>query len=194
MLVLLAAGAAHAQKQWTLVREKSTLQVELGKSGWLRVLGDEHLIAVGEYDCQAQFDPATPAGSSVELTIQARGMKVMDPHLSAEKRGEVQKKMEGQEVLDLARFPAIRFVSKQITAQGANRWRVEGDLEIRETPRMTAFTVTLLPEAGGYRVRGEAGVKMTAYGIEPPSAGGGSVKVKDEMKIVFDLLLVAVNN
>jgi polyisoprenoid-binding protein YceI len=197
-LLLLAALAASAQaprgSQWRADPARSTLRIELGKSGWLRAFGDEHLIAASEYECRAEFDAAAPEGGKVELSIAARRLKVLDPQLSAEKRREVQEKMEGPEVLDLARFATIRFVSRRVTAQGADRWRVDGELRIREAARNVEFTLTLLPETGGYRARGEAAVRMSAYGITPPSAGGGSVKVKDEMKIVFDLLLVPVKN
>ena len=195
VLVVLAAGAQSSPaRKWGVAADRSTIRIELGKSGWLKAFGDEHQIAVGEYECRAEFDPAAPASGKVELTIAARGLKVLDPQLSAEKRGEVQQKMEGPEVLEIARFASIRFVSKRITLHGGNRLRMEGDLRIRELARDVAFALTLSPESGGYRARGEAPVRMTWFGIEPPSAGGGSVKVKDEMKIMFDLLLIPVNN
>lgn len=183
--------SASAVKQWDVVREKSTFEVRLGKSGWLRIFGDEHFIDVTGYEFKIAFDPAAPAqGSSVEIMIPSRGLRVRDPHLSAETRLEVQAKMEGPEVLDLANFREIRFKSKRVTAGDPSLYRVDGDLTIRASSRPMAFDLTLEREGDGYRARGIAPVKMTAFGIEPPSAGGGGIKVRDEMKIVFDLLLI----
>jgi len=35
-------------------------------------------------------------------------------------------------------------------------------------------------------------IRQTAFGIRPVNVAGGTVKVKDEMKIVFDLVLAPV--
>ncbi|MGH9791196.1 MAG: YceI family protein, partial [Candidatus Acidiferrales bacterium] len=131
-------------KQWDVVKEKSTFEVQLGKSGWLRIFGDEHFIDVTGYEFKIAFDPAAPAqGSSVEIMIPSRGLRVRDPHLSAETRLEVQAKMEGPEVLDLANFREIRFKSKRVTAGDPSLYRVDGDLTIRASSRPMAFDLTL---------------------------------------------------
>jgi len=149
------------------------------------------VIAVSEYNCKAQFDPANPARGSVELVIPARALKVRDPHLTTEDRLQVQEKMEGPEVLDVAHSGEIRFVSKRITAGEDGLYRVQGDLTIRGSSRTVAFDLRLIQEPDGWRVRGVAPVQMTQFGIDPPSAGGGGIRVRDEMKIVFDLLLAS---
>ena len=99
--------------------------------------------------------------------------------------------MEGPEVLDVAHSGEIRFVSKRITAGEDGLYRVQGDLTIRGSSRTVAFDLRLIQEPDGWRVRGVAPVQMTQFGIDPPSAGGGGIRVRDEMKIVFDLLLAS---
>ncbi len=201
-LLLSTAHGGHAQSRpqapslrpWRAAADRSTFRIELGKAGWLRMLGDEHVIDVTEYDLHAQFDPANPTSAKLELVIPSRSLRVRDPHLSAEDRLQVQEKMEGREVLDVAHFSEIRFVARRITAGDDGLYRMHGELTIRGSARPAAFNLRLEKEGEAYRVRGEVVVKMTPYGIEPPSAGAGSVKVKDEMKIVFDLLLVLVKN
>lgn len=193
MLALSCGSFAQAPQKkvtWSTVLEKSTFRVELGKAGWLKAFGDEHQIAVSDYKCTMQFDAGAPERSSVEIVIPARAMKVLDPPLSAADRAEVQKKMEGPEVLDIARFGEIRFVSKRVTTAGKNRYRLEGELRIRDTARPVSFELNFTPAEGGYRAQGEVPVRLTWFSIQPPSAGGGGIKVKDEIRVVFDLLLL----
>lgn len=187
---------APAQNQWNVgrfraVTERSSFRIELGRAGLLKALGDDHVIGVSEYRCDVLFDPANLSASRVELAIPARALQVLDPHLSPEKRVQVQKKMEGPEVLDSARFGEIRFTSQRVSAAGPLRYRVEGELKIRDVAKPVGIEVTLTPEGNGYRARGEARIRQKWFGITPPSAGVGTVKVKDEMRITFDLLLEA---
>lgn len=193
MCASLVVCASAAQVALRAQPEKSTFNIELSRTGLLKFLGDDHIIAVTGYQCDVLFDEQNLLNSSIRITIRTASLGVMDPQLAAEKRAEVQKRMEGSEVLDIARYPEISFVSRRITATGKGRFRVEGDLKIRDTSRLVAVDVFLPQEAGIQHVRGEARIRQTSFGIEPVSAGGGTVKVKDEMKIGFDLVLVPVN-
>jgi len=198
-LLSLLFGVLPVGAQTTLRADpaRSEFRIELGKAGLLKALGDEHLIRVREYRCDVLFDEQAMQRSSVKLVVRSASLEVLDPRLSPEKRAEVQKKMQGPEVLDVARFPEIAFTSRGITAAGTNRFRVDGDLRIRDVTRPVTFEVALArgdtvasPVVTAPTVTGEARVKMSAFGIAPPSAGAGTVKVKDEMKISFRLALV----
>jgi hypothetical protein len=41
---------------------------------------------------------------------------------------------------------------------------------------------------GSLRAHGEFTVRLSTYGIKPPSAIGGTLKVKDELKCSFDIV------
>jgi polyisoprenoid-binding protein YceI len=177
--ILLAGPALGVPR--TIDVAQSTLTVHVGKSGVFSAFGDTHEvrapIASGAID-----DGPKP---SVELTVDARKMTVLDPGVAPDKRAEIQKRMLGPEVLDAERHPVIRFRSKSVKPAGEGRWRVEGELEIRGKTAPVAFDVT----AGDGRVRGVAPVSQRAFGIEPISVAGGSVKVKDEVRVDFDVVL-----
>jgi polyisoprenoid-binding protein YceI len=176
----LAAGPALGGNR-TIDPNRSTVTVHVGKSGVFSAFGDNHEIrapiASGRVD-----DGPQP---SVELTIDAKEMKVLDPDLAAGKRAEVQKRMLGPEVLDVEHHAEIRFRSKSVKAAGNGRWRVEGDLELRGRTAPLAFDVT----AEGGRVKGTASVSQRAFGIKPISVAGGTVNVRDEVRIDFDIVV-----
>ena len=191
LTLAIAFGAfAQAPVERTADPLRSEFRIELGRSGLLKALGDDHRIEVRNYRCEVFFAENAPQHSSVKLVIPAASLKVVDPDLSAEKRAEVQAKMLGPEVLDAENHGEISFRSRQITHVGGVRYRVEGDLMIRTEIHPAAFDVTLGRDAGTPVVTGEARVKLSTFRIKPPSAGAGTVRVKDEMRIVFRLVLV----
>ena len=89
--VLVAAAMMMATGVWAAAKlhpdpARSKFQIELGTSGMLKFMGDEHLIDVTEYQCEVNFDEKSPASSSVKLVVKAASLKVLDPKLAADKR------------------------------------------------------------------------------------------------------------
>ncbi len=91
--------------------------------------------------------------------------------------------MLGPEVLDTARFAEIRFKSTAVKALAEGRWRVEGTLSLHGKSEPVSFDVT---QAKG-RFTGSATVSQRAFGIEPISIAGGTVKVKNEVTVEFEI-------
>lgn len=179
---LLAASLVASARAETrpIDTARSTLTVRVGKTGVFSTFGDNHVvrapIVAGTVD-----DGSVP---SVTLRVDARKMTVLDPDLKPEKRAEVQTRMLGPDVLDVARFPEIRFRSTEVKPEGTGRWRVSGVLELHGKTAPISFDVT----AGNGRVKGTASVSQRAYGIEPVSVAGGTVKVKDEVAVDIEVV------
>lgn len=159
---------------------RSTVTVRVFKSGLFRAFADDHEIeaplAEGSLD-----DSGTPA---VRLAIDVRGMRVLDPGLSINDRRDVQTRMLGPEVLDADRFARIRFRSVAIQRGVADHWSVRGELELHGQTH--PVTVDVVREQGHYK--GSTSLKQSDFGITPISIVGGTVKVKDEVKIAFNIV------
>lgn len=176
---LLLLPPASAQKHAVDV-DRSLLKVHVFKAGLFSAFGHDHEIlapiAAGYVDDSEH--------ASVEFRVAAAKLKVVDPDASAGDRTKVQKTME-TEVLDIARFPEIRFQSSQVKVTGAGRWEVQGNLTLHGQTRPLLVMVTQFP--GEYR--GAVTIKQSDFGITPISVGGGAVKVKNEVKIEFAIAL-----
>lgn len=179
-LALVAVALPGDAQPRTIDAKRSTVTVRVFKSGLFRAFADDHVIeaplAEGLLD-----DSATP---NVRITIEVRGMRVLDPGLSPKDRREVQTRMLGSEVLDADRFPHIRFRSVAIQKGDADRWSIRGELEVHGQTR--PVTVNVVRDQGHYK--GSTSLKQSEFGITPISIVGGTVKVKDEMKIDFDIV------
>lgn len=177
-LLAAAAPAVRAERQ-TIDTARSTMTVFVYKSGLFSAFADNHVIKAAIASGSLSRD--APAG--VELSVRAGDLKVMDPNLSPDRRAEVQARMIGPEVLDVARFPEIVFASTSIAAAAPDRWSVTGRLTIHGQTNNVTFPV----HRTGDTYTGEVTIKQRDFGIEPIRIAGGAVKVKDEVKIAFEI-------
>ncbi len=175
-----AATAALGAENHTIDAEHSTLTVFVDKSGFLSAFADDHVIRAPIASGSISSDTSLV----VEVSVRSANLKVLDPSLPADKRAEVQARMLGPEVLDSMKYPDITFISTAIESVGADRWMVTGRLTIHGETRPTRFAV--VQENG--RFRGTVGLKQSDFGIQPISILGGTVRVKDELKVEFDIV------
>ena len=93
--------SARAQDKVTYAidPEKSRIEIHVGKEGFFKAFGHDHLIAAKEFSGQAQFDPQKIEGSTVAFEVTAKSLTVVDPGESEKDRQEVQKTMLGNQVL-----------------------------------------------------------------------------------------------
>jgi polyisoprenoid-binding protein YceI len=160
----------------------STMTVHVFKSGFLSAFGHNH-----EIQAPIQSGQVKESGSpSVELRVDARRLRVLDPEASDSTRAQIQETMLGTQVLDAGHFPKIHFQSTGTERKGPDHWIVHGNLGLHGKEHPIAVEVTLKDE----RYRGSATLKQTDFGITPVTVAGGTVKVKDELKIEFEIALM----
>jgi hypothetical protein len=180
MLAILLPTGLLAQGR-LIDRERSSITVKAFKSGLFSAFAHNHLvkapIALGE----VRLGP----NPGVELSIQSGQLVALDPDLAADKRAEVQRRMLGPEVLDSERYPEIRFRSTQVQPLSGDRWRVEGELTLHGQTRPVSLEVS----GDGAHYSGRTRIRQRDFGIEPVSVAGGTVKVKNELLIEFDVYL-----
>ena len=177
--ILLLCGVASAATPTTIDTQKSVLTVLVSKTGFFSAFAHNHEIRAPIGGGSFSEDP-----TSVELNVDARKLKVIDKDVSNDERDKVQKNMLGPEVLDSEKFPEIRFRSTNVEKTGEGIWQVTGDLSLHGVTHPVAFRVQKVN--GHYQ--GKAEVKQKDFGITPISIAGGSVKVKNEVRIEFDIV------
>ena len=161
---------------------QSSLTIRVFKSGVFSAFAHDHEIKTpiekGTID--------SSANSRVQLHVDARKLRVLDPEIAAEKRAEIQRTMEGLTVLDSEHFPDISYQSTTVTKTGDARWEVHGILDLHGMKQPVLIAVFL--QGGHYR--GSGSFKQSGFGISPIRIAGGTVKIKDEIEIEFDIVPV----
>jgi polyisoprenoid-binding protein YceI len=182
-LLVSLAGPAFAGDEARLIDcAHSTITVYVYKTGILAGLAHNHEIeapiAWGEVK-----DSNTP---SVELRVDSTKLRVLDPEASDGTRATILATMRGAEVLDVDHFPGIHFRSTGVEPNGVEHWIVHGNLDLHGQTHPVSFEVAL--KDGLYQ--GAATLKQTGFGITPVKVAGGTVKVKDEVKVAFSIALL----
>ncbi len=156
--------------------ERSTITIHVGKSGLFSAAAHEHWV-------NAPIASGKIGDASVEFTVDTSKMKVKpDPKVDAKTQAQIQKDME-EMTLEPAKYPAIAFRSSHVDKTGEGQWKVDGTLSLHGSTKPISLAVTKNGEA----YTGHTILKQTDFGIKPISIGGGTIKVKNEVEIEFQI-------
>ena len=159
---------------------KSIITIQVGKTGFFSAFGHNHMVRAPIAEGAIEENGSKP---SMQFRVDARQLKVVDPDTKPEERAEIQRDMQGPKVLDSEKYPEIRFRSTAIERAGVGKWKVSGELTLHGQTHPVEATAS----GGNGNYRGNASFKQTQFGITPITAGGGTVKVKDELRIEFEI-------
>src|SRR5438067_10984400 len=176
--VVLAAVPVFPQAR-PLDTARSSITIRVGRTGVFSFAGDNHLVRA-----PLASGSVNEAGKHIEFKVQSKSLRVEDPGTAAEKKAQIQQRMLGPDVLDSDHFPVIQFRSTSVSGAPADL-RVAGNLTLRGQTQPVEAKVQQI--ANGHW-RGTAALKQSAFGIKPISLAGGTVKVKDEVKLEFEIL------
>jgi hypothetical protein len=75
-----------------------------------------------------------------------------------------------------------------VVAQGPLQLTLSGELTLHGVTRPQIVSARLFLTGDTVRAQGEATVRQSEYGIRLVSAAGGMLKVKEEVKLTFDIV------
>jgi polyisoprenoid-binding protein YceI len=185
------AGQA-AREEFRVDMASSTMVVHVERAGLLAFAGHDHEVTVPVVDGSVLLDRTDPSRSIVRLQFDAMGMKVTGKGEPPDDVPEVQRVMLSDRVLDAQRNATIAFASRSIglvkRSPDQMLLSVEGLLTLRGVTRPVTVPVDVRLSADRLTVRGKATVRQTLFGIRPVTAAAGTIRVKDEVEVVFDIV------
>ncbi len=171
------------------------------KAGIGSGVAHDHVVRAAEFSGKLRIDPASPAESSIAVTVRAASLVPDEPtvrekfkvakELSESDRQKVRKTMEGEDQLSIVKFPEITFVSKRIEMEGTGRVRVSGIFTLHGVSREVSFPAAVSVADGTFHSSGTLEFKQSEFGIKPYSALLGTIRNQDTVRLHFDLVAVA---
>ena len=194
LLTVFAFGQSRT-RTYTLVPSESSFWVSVGKAGLFSALAHDHEIGVKRFSGRVVVPEAGASGGSLEMEVDATSLEVLDKNPSEEDKKKIFNSMH-TEVLESAKNPKITFKSVSVgdvkqTGNGAYSFVVNGDLTLRGATKRIAVPVAATVTPQQLRATGKYTLKQTDFGIRPYSAAGGTIKVKDEVVVNFNIVAKA---
>jgi polyisoprenoid-binding protein YceI len=184
--------AQSRTRAYTIVPSESSFRVFVGKAGLFSALAHDHDIGVKSFNGRIIIPESGTGAGSLELEVDATSLEVLDTKPSEADKKKIFDSMHN-EILQSAMHPKITFKSASVsdlkqTGNEAYSFVVNGDLTLRGVTKRIAVPVAATITAQQIRAIGKYTLKQTDYGIKPYSAAGGTIKVKNEVVLNFDIV------
>jgi polyisoprenoid-binding protein YceI len=175
---------------YTIDPASSRFTIRAFAAGLLSGLGHNPVIAIRDFSGEVNFAPDDLTKSFVGMTIQAGSFEVQND-VSEKDLREIIRTMNDQ-VLEVKRFPEIAFESRQVSGMklGESLYvvKIEGDLFLHGVTRPQTLSANVAPADDKLRGYGEFSIKQSDFKIRLVSVAGEALKVKDELKLSFDII------
>lgn len=178
--------------RYVIDAKASRLTVRVFAGGMLSSVAHNPTFAARDFSGEVEFDPASPASASLKLRVRAESIELTD-EFSSRDRWDIMHMMQ-DDILDVAGYPEIGYEcpAGRATLKPAGGGHFEaslrGDLTIHGTTRPSPVTGRLLAGPDNLRASGELTIRQTEFNLKPVTAAGSMIKVKDEVKLTFDLV------
>jgi polyisoprenoid-binding protein YceI len=193
-----AFGVAGYKTGYKVDSSKSYLVAITGKSGLFSFAGHEHAILATKWTVEESLDPSNLKASAVSIKIpaaslvidsaEARKIAGLGSGPGADDVRKIQERMLGPSVLDAQNYPSITFTTKSVEVMSGSELRMTGQFQLHgQTHELRVPLRYAWTRDGELDVSGQFTVKQTDFGIMPESVAVGAVKVKDEVRIRFQV-------
>jgi polyisoprenoid-binding protein YceI len=168
----------------------STFTVRAFAAGILSAFGHNPTVAIPDFQGEVQWTSSALEDASLRLVIQAASLVVTDD-ISNKDRQEIECRMQN-EVLETGGFSEITYECHRVSSiqkmgEGVYSAALNGELTLHGITRNQPVSARVTLKGDTLRAAGEFSVRQSDYEIKPVSAAGGTVKLKDEIKLSFEI-------
>src|SRR5581483_10349085 len=170
---------------WTLRALDGELLVCTGVAGRASKMGHRLTLAMRRWQATVQWSDGVPVAAQLTVDVDSldvvHGEGGLTPLSGPEK---ILVRSNALRQLGARRFPQIRFEADSIERSQAG-YCLAGSLQIRGKTRARVIDVRTEDLGDAWRLSTEAVVRQSDFGVKPYSLMMGSLKVADDVTILF---------
>ena len=183
-------GTTSPAARYLIDARISRFTVRAFASGMFSAFGHSPTIAIRDLAGEARFSPDMLESASLHVTIKAASLGVTDD-ISDKDRREIEREMQ-ESVLESAKYPEVVYDCSRVSVSnpGNGQYSITmlGNLTLHGVTSGLTIPARVALTGDMLRAYGEFSLRQSDYNIKLVSAMGGGLKVKDEVKLSFDIV------
>jgi polyisoprenoid-binding protein YceI len=185
-----ADGNAANGGHYKIDSGRSTITAQVGVGGLFSSFGHPHTVSIRGVTGEIQVTPDKIEPASFKISAKANTAAEVSKEFNEQDRQKVNEAIRG-EALEAAKYPDIVLKSTTIsvtrTGEGRYRAQIQGDLTLHGVTRRIQIAAQITLTGTALNARGEFQIRHSDYQIKRISAGGGTVKAKEEIALSFNI-------
>jgi polyisoprenoid-binding protein YceI len=169
----------------------SRFTVQTFATGLLARMGHNPIIGIRDFSGEMQFNPDRLRAGGFRLVIKSASLSVQND-ISDKDLREIERLMN-QEVLETAKFPEIVYEATSISVIRMTDMlcsaTINGKLTMHGVTRNQTIVARVALLGSMLRASGDFTLDQTDYNIKLVSVAGGALKLKDELKFSFEMVV-----
>lgn len=170
---------------------RSMFTVRAFVGGLFAFAGHDHTIAIDDFSGDLHLTPGSSDLAVLQMTITAGSLAEVDTEFNEKDRQEINKTMR-EEVLETGKYPDIVFTSTGVSAkkvgEGEYQVMISGTLTLHGVTRNRQIKAKVTISGNTLRAQGEFSLQHSDYNLKRISVAGGAVKVKEELRLAFNIV------
>jgi len=186
---------------YSLNENSGNVYIYTFKEGLLSKLAHDLLIDVTNFKVNVNVPEKGFSSGNLDLELQANSLKVICALKEGERQPDTLKEKDiadierdtAKKVLHPDKYPTVNFCSKEILEKPGlsykldeDGYHVKGELSLHGVTKPVEFNIKI---TNGKNLTGMITLLQKDYGIKPFKAMLGTLKIKNEINIGFDLSL-----
>src|SRR4051794_8970020 len=158
--------------------------------GLLWFKGHDHFVAIRDFSGEAQLDSDTINPAKLQIRARADSLEETRDVFTDQQKQIINKELR-EIVFEPSKYPEITFNSTEVkvTRNGEQILaQVEGDLTMHGVTRHVVIPAQVTLSGNDLRASGTFTVKRSDYKIKATSALHGTIRVRDKVKLTFDIV------
>ena len=172
---------------------KSKFMVHANRTGVFWFKGHSHRIAVRDFSGEASLMPNVINPAALQMTVKTASLEETDPGFTQEQKDIINKELR-EIVLLPDKYPEITFQSTRVEMRGAQNSKsmieIVGNLSLHGVTKQIKIPTTVSFEGNSLHAVGEFDIDREDFGVKATEAFHGTVRVKNNIKFVFDIIAV----
>ena len=168
----------------------SRFTVQAFATGLLSAMGHNPVVGIRDLAGEVTFEPERERASGFKLSIKSSSLSVQND-VSDKDRREMERLMNN-EVLETNKFPEIRYEASDVAVKNLGgalfSATLNGALTLHGVTRNLSIPARVALLGGMLRASGDFTLRQSDFDIKPVSVAGGALKIKDELKLSFEIV------